>query len=194
MATRQGGTRASAKTRPAEAEFLEDPMFHQRYRFSTKGDVLITEIWVQPGGGVDVDHVHPHQEERLEVMEGETFVYRIDGKERRMGPGDKAVVPPGVKHAFRNDAQTVAYLRFESEPPMEIQESVEVAVAMTHAESFTASGMPKDPSAMLAAAEYAERYKDTVQLLSIPKIVQQFVNPPLAWLSRRRGVSWRAPS
>jgi mannose-6-phosphate isomerase-like protein (cupin superfamily) len=194
MATRQGGTRASAKTRPAEAEFLEDPMFHQRYRFSTKGDVLITEIWVQPGGGVDVDHVHPHQEERVEVVEGEAFVYRIDGKERRMGPGDKAVVPAGVKHAFRNDGQDVAYLRFESEPPMDLQESVEVAVAMTQAESFTASGMPKDPSAMLAAAEFAERYKETTRLLTIPWAVQQVMNPGLAWLSRRRGVGWRAPS
>lgn len=193
MATRQGGTQASAKTRPAEAEFLEDPMFHQRYRFTTKGDVLTTELWLQPGGGVDVDHVHPHQEERLEVMEGEA-IYRIDGEERRMGPGDKAVVPKGVKHAFRNAGQGVAYLRFESEPPMELQESVEVAVAMTHAESFSSSGMPKDPSAFLSAAEYAERYKDTIVLLSIPKVVQQVLNPPLAWLSRRRGVSWRAPS
>ena len=169
-------------------------MFHQRYRFSTKGDVLITEIWVQPGGGVDVDHVHPHQEERVEVVEGEAFVYRIDGKERRMGPGDTAVVPAGVKHAFRNDGQGVAYLRFESEPPMELQESVEVAVAMTQAESFTASGMPKDPSAMLAAAEFAERYKETTRLLSIPWPVQQVMNPGLAWLSRRRNAAWRSPS
>src|SRR5437763_1256145 len=88
-------------------------------------------------------------------MEGEA-IYRIDGEERRMGPGDKAVVPKGVKHAFRNAGQGVAYLRFESEPPMELQDSVEVAVAMTHAERLSARGMPRDPRALVSAAGYAE--------------------------------------
>src|SRR2546423_450321 len=109
------------------AEILEDPPVKQRYPFSTDGNVLHTRIWVDPGGGVDIDHVHPHQEERLEVVAGQA-VYRVDGDERRMGPGDTAVVPPGVRHAFRNEGDEVAHLRFESEPPMEVEESVRVGI------------------------------------------------------------------
>jgi quercetin dioxygenase-like cupin family protein len=175
-----------------EAEVLEDPLFKQRYRFSTEGNVLRTELWVDPAGGVDIDHVHPHQEERLEVVAGE-LVYRIDGDERRMGPGDKAVVPAGVPHAFRNEGKEVAHLSFESEPPMELEESVRVGIAMAGAESFTAGGMPKSPSALLAAAEFSERYKETTQLRAVPALVTRIAFPPLAWLGRRRKVSWRAP-
>jgi quercetin dioxygenase-like cupin family protein len=181
MATTSGG-----------GKVLVDPMFNQRYRFTREGDVVHTEIWVEPGGGVNLDHVHPHQEERLtEVVEGE-LVYRIAGEERTMRPGDSATVPAGTPHAFRNDGREVAYVKFESEPPMELEESVEVGIAMAEAESFSGSGMPKTPGAMLAAAEFSERYKETTQLNApVPPVVQRFVNPPLAWLSRRRGVSWR---
>lgn len=169
-----------------EAEVLEDALFNQRYSFRREGDVLHTEIWVNPGGGVDIDHVHPHQEERLtEVVEGE-LVYRIDGDERTMRPGDTATVPRGVPHAFRNDGPTAAYVRFESEPPMELEESVKAGIAMGESESFTGGGIPKTPGAMMAAAEFAERYKETTRLMApIPWFVQQVVNPPLAFLGRR---------
>jgi mannose-6-phosphate isomerase-like protein (cupin superfamily) len=174
------------------SEILEDPLFHQRYLFSTEGNFLHTEIWVDPGGGVNIDHVHPHQEERLEVLSGEA-IYRVDGSERRIGVGDGAVVvPPGVPHAFRNSGHEVAHLRFESVPPMELEESVRVGVAMAEAESFTPSGRPKGLGALLAAAEFAERYKETTQLRAVPAVVTRVVFPPLAWLGRRRSVSWRA--
>jgi len=174
-------------------EVLEDALFNQRYQFSTEGNVLHTEIWVNPGGGVDIDHVHPHQEERLtEVVSGE-IVYRVDGDERRMAPGDTAVVPAGVQHAFRNDGQEVAHLRFESEPPMELEESVRVGIKMAEAESFSAKGLPKGLGSTLAAAEFAERYKETTQLRTMPPIVARIMFPPLAWLGRRRNVTWRAP-
>src|SRR2546421_544491 len=104
MATRQGDARASAATRPVEAEFLEDPMFHQRYRFSARGD-----------GGM---------------------------------------------------------------PP---------------AESCGANGPRRGGGARRGAAEFAERYKETTPLLATPGLVQRLLTPPLAWLSRRRDVSWRAP-
>jgi mannose-6-phosphate isomerase-like protein (cupin superfamily) len=177
----------------SRAEVLEDALFNQRYQFSTEGAVLHTEIWVNPGGGVDIDHVHPHQEERLTEVVSGAIVYRVDGDERRMGPGDTAVVPAGVPHAFRNDGQEVAHLRFESEPPMELEESVRVGIRMAQAESFTAKGLPKGLGATLAAAEFAERYKETTQLRTMPPIVSRIVFPPLAWLGRRRDVTWRAP-
>jgi mannose-6-phosphate isomerase-like protein (cupin superfamily) len=46
-------------------------------------------------------HVHPHQEERFEVLSGVLDVC-IDGEWRELGPGERITVPAGVPHTIRN--------------------------------------------------------------------------------------------
>jgi quercetin dioxygenase-like cupin family protein len=46
-------------------------------------------------------HEHHHPEEEVwSVIEGELVIW-IDGEERTLGPGDVAVVAPGVRHRVR---------------------------------------------------------------------------------------------
>lgn len=86
-----------------DSEFVEDPLFRQRYRFGRDGDVLRIEIRTDAGGGVLADHVHPQLEERYQVLEGEV-TFRGDRKLVVAGPGANVVVAPGVRHSFENTA------------------------------------------------------------------------------------------
>ena len=58
------------------------------------------EVLLPPGFSMP-EHVHPHQQERHEVLSG-TLRGRVGGRERDYRPGDQAVGPPGLPHAWRN--------------------------------------------------------------------------------------------
>ena len=166
-------------------ELVEDPLFHQRYRMSRNGDALRVEIWADPGGGVTVEHLHPHFEERFEVYEGEV-TFKVDGEEQKLGPGGKLAAKPRVRHSYQNTGGGQAHLAAEAEPALDLQQSIEEAAAMARAGKFTRNGMPKGPGPLLEAAEFAHRYRETTVLLSPPPFVQRILFPPLVWLQRRR--------
>jgi mannose-6-phosphate isomerase-like protein (cupin superfamily) len=160
-------------------EFIDDPLFRQRYRFSRDGDVLHVEIHTEPGGGVLAEHVHPQLEERYEVVEGEVR-FRVDGTPKLLGPGDRLVVPAGVRHSFQNSGDETAQLIVEAEPALRLRESIEEGAALARAEKFSPSGVPRSLRALCAAAALAQRYRETVVLTSPPPAVQRLLFPLLA--------------
>jgi mannose-6-phosphate isomerase-like protein (cupin superfamily) len=165
-------------------ELHEDPILRQRYRFSRDGDVLRVEVWADPGARVP-DHLHPALEERWEVLEGDV-TFTIDGAERRAGAGDRLVAAVGVRHAFENSGTTVAHLRVEAEPPLALQEFLVEGAALNRTGGFTPRGTPKGLGALLAGADFIDRYQETTILFSPPRFVQRTVMAPLARLARSR--------
>src|SRR5271170_7252810 len=61
-------------------------------------EYIAHEISIQPR-----DHIHTHQEERLEVVEG--TVRRVAGKEYVLSRGSVMVIAPGTTHAVWNEDQ-----------------------------------------------------------------------------------------
>jgi quercetin dioxygenase-like cupin family protein len=163
---------------------LEDPLFRQRYSFSREGDVLRVEIWTEPGGGVLAEHVHPKLEERYEVLEGEV-TFRLEREPRRAGPGERLVVPAGMRHSFENTGEGIAHLVVEAEPALHLRESIEDGVRLAETEKLTASGKPRGLRALIEAAAFAHRYRETVTLSSPPPAVQRLLLPLLARLAAR---------
>jgi mannose-6-phosphate isomerase-like protein (cupin superfamily) len=162
-----------------DSEFVEDPLFRQRYRFSGDGDVLGIEIITEPGGGVVADHVHPQLEERYEVQKGEV-TFRVDGEPVVAGPGAKLLVAAGVRHSFQNTGTETAHLSVEAEPALRLRESIEEGAALARAEKFTATGRPRSLRALIEGAALARRYRETVILSSPPRAVQRVLFPLLA--------------
>jgi mannose-6-phosphate isomerase-like protein (cupin superfamily) len=161
------------------SEFIDDPMFRQRYRFSRDGGVLRIEIHTEPGGGVLADHVHPQLEERYEVLEGEV-TFRVDDEPVVAGPGERIVVAPGVRHSFQNTGTGTAHLEVEADPPLQLRESIEEGAALFRTEKFTAGGKPRSLRALIEVAALANRFRDTVILSSPPPAVQRLLFPLLA--------------
>jgi mannose-6-phosphate isomerase-like protein (cupin superfamily) len=167
------------------ADLTHDPILRQKYRFSRDGDVLLVEIWAEPGGATP-EHHHPAIEERFEVLEGEV-TFKIDGRAQTAGPGMRVVAKPGVPHAFENTGKNVAYVRAEVEPAGRIQEFLEEGAALNRSGKFSKRATPKGPRALLLGAEFMVRYRPTIVLHSPPALIQRLLFPPLARLARRRG-------
>ena len=88
---------------PVTGEIL---IFHNTSR-ETGGEAVLVETIVRPGGFVAAAHVHPHQTERFEVLEGRVGL-RIGDEESVVGPGDIAAVEPGTPHRFWNAGESDA--------------------------------------------------------------------------------------
>jgi mannose-6-phosphate isomerase-like protein (cupin superfamily) len=66
------------------------------------------------------DHIHTHQEERLEVVEG-TVRCRVAGKEYALGPREAMIIAPGTPHAVWNEDRGGSRSISEYRPAMNAQ-------------------------------------------------------------------------
>lgn len=82
-----GHRRAPARS-PRAGVGGESAQRHPRLRIETTN---------RPAGVAEPMHVHPRQESRAEVTAG-TLRFIVDGRERRLTPGDAITVPAGVPH------------------------------------------------------------------------------------------------
>jgi quercetin dioxygenase-like cupin family protein len=169
-------------------DLIEDPVFRYRLRLSREDELLRGEFWVEPGGGGKVEHYHPSVEERFQVLAGE-IAYRADGRRHVAGPGSRFTIPAGVRHSFTNAGNETAHFLVEMEPALQMEELFRDAAALGRDGKWMAigrRGMPTGPRAMLAMAEFLDRYREIFVPVSPPRPVQRIAVPPLARLARRR--------
>jgi quercetin dioxygenase-like cupin family protein len=95
----------------------------------TDGALLQIETVNPPSGVAEPTHVHPHQETRAEVVSG-TLRFVVDGKKRRLGPGEAITIPAGVPHHFVNDGDTDAIAIQEARPALRTAEFFETYFAL----------------------------------------------------------------
>ena len=65
--------------------------------FETGGEYAEVHFDLAPGGHAPRAHIHPHQEERFEVLSG-SLTALVGDEERVISPGETLVVPPGTPH------------------------------------------------------------------------------------------------
>ena len=176
-----------------QRQIIDDPVLRQRFAFTTSHDpdgaeVLHVETWVGPGGGV-TPHVHPAMEERFEVLEGRPS-FLAGRRWATVAAGGTAVVPPGTRHAYRNDSDAPVHMVCHVRPPSTLQAFLEDAAALGRAGLTTRRALPRSPRALMIAAVLADANRDMVVLgfpPLPPRAVQRVVLGPLARLGRRRG-------
>ena len=104
--------------RPGDA--IENPVTGQRLTFlvtgaDSGGELFRAEGAFPAGGFAGVEHLHPHQHERFEVLAGRA-AFSIEGVERVFGTGQTVEVPAGTKHTFRNAGDDEMRVVFEFRP------------------------------------------------------------------------------
>lgn len=103
-------------------------------------------------------HVHPHQVEDYEVLEGQ-FDVVIDGRWRTLMTGDRASVPVGALHTFRNDSGQTVRVRNRHTPAMRFEEFIERTCR-----TLTSAGVTRkrDPRVAMLLSMVMLDYEDTL--------------------------------
>ncbi len=98
--------------RPATAQ---DRVIVLKSAEETAGELFRCEYIAREVSPAPRDHIHTHQEERLEVVEG-TVRCRVAGKEYVLERGRVMVIPAGTPHAVWNEDRARLALDFRISP------------------------------------------------------------------------------
>ena len=143
---------------------IRNPRTGQRMRFlltaaDTDGELLRVETVNPPSSVVEPLHVHPHQESRAEVVSG-TLRFVVDGRERRLGPGEAITIPAGTPHHFANDGAEDAVAIQEFRPAMRTAEFFETYFGIPASLSLARPGFLRgDPAGQPPVAAAARRLR-----------------------------------
>jgi quercetin dioxygenase-like cupin family protein len=168
-------------------DVLEHPVTGERVVWrqvagDTDGQLLRGDLFVQPGGFVAAEHVHPHQEERFEVLAG-TLRLRVDGVERVLRPGDIGIVPPGRPHIWWNDGAEQVHVLGDFRPALRTEAFFETLFGLAKDGKTNAKGLPNP----LQLAVLMREYRDELRLARPPAGVQTAIFAPLAAAGRLLG-------
>jgi quercetin dioxygenase-like cupin family protein len=158
------------------AVVLTDPEDHQ-------DRVLVSHLFVAPGGRVAVAHRHPSITERFHVIAGRVG-FLIGEEKRELGPGEQAEVPPGTLHDWWQVGDEVAEVVVEVTPGDRFVEMVGTMFGLARDGKCDAKGLPRP----LQLAVTARGYREVMEIASPPPPVQALVFGPLAALGRARGL------
>jgi mannose-6-phosphate isomerase-like protein (cupin superfamily) len=152
---------------------IENPVTGERIVFrqtsrETGGEAVVIETYVQPNGFVAAAHVHPHQEERFEVLRG-SVGFRVGREKLVAGPGKRLTVPAGTPHKFWNAGDEVAHFVCEVRPALQFEALIETMFSLAAAGKTNRKGMPNP----LRLAVIANEYFDTVRLPFPPALLQR---------------------
>lgn len=126
-------------------------------------------------------HVHPHQDERFEVLEGELTV-QLGRRTRVLRAGETLEVPRRTAHRMWNAAERPARARWEVRPALRTQEMFE---AIDRSRGFRAQPRTGGMT-LLGAAPVLTRFSDEFRLTA-PTVVMKPLLAVVAAVARARG-------
>ena len=144
--------------------------------------MLVTHLFVSPGGRVAAPHSHRTLTERFLVLEGQVG-FMIDGNETVLSAGESATVPPETVHDWWQVGETEAQVLVEVDPGYRFLEMVSTIFGLARDGKVNDEGLP-DP---LQLAVIGHEYAEVVTFLTPPPLVQKVMTPPLAALGRAFG-------
>lgn len=156
-----------------------DPVHRARYSFEADGANLVVDTWLGPGGGLP-EHLHPNQEERWSVLDGEVR-FQLGATKRVIGPEDgEMIVPPWTKHSIASVTDREAHLRCLALPALGLQAFLEDSAAAAREGLFMRGGIPRSLRGARWAASFLKRHREDVVVSFPPPIVQRAMFATLA--------------
>ncbi len=148
----------------------------------TNGQLLAGDLFAQPGARPAATHVHPHQEERFQVVSGRIRL-QVDDEELLLGPGERASVPAGRAHTWTNVGDDEAQIRAEFAPALRTEMFFETFFGLAADGKTNRKGLPN----LLSLAVLMREYDKEMRLARPSAAVQRALFGPLALLGRSLG-------
>ena len=111
----------------------------------TSGESVEMEITLPPGAPGPPRHLHPRQEERWDVLEGELTVF-LDGRWRSLRAGDSLSIPRGHAHTLRNRSGETVRVRDSHWPALDFEDYIVKIHRLAQAGKI---GDPRRPSTLI---------------------------------------------
>ncbi len=148
----------------------------------TRGELLVVEVFVKPGGAVTSEHVHPIIEEYFTVVSGRVG-FRLDGRESIAELGERLHVPAGMAHDWWNAGEEEARIVVEISPGARFEEMVVNLFGLARDGKTNAKGMPN----LLQVAIFVKEFEDVLYFTKPPRAVQKVLFGILAPIARLLG-------
>jgi len=169
---------------------VEAPRSGKRVRYletvdDTGGDYAKFEMWLAPppNSHGPMRHVHPEQDESLEVRDGTLGVWHR-GTTRHLEAGERVTIPAGDAHRFWNAGAGELHLVGEVRPGLTTEPFMYVTYGLGRDYLATPSGMPLNP---LRLAPVLDTYDDLLYLDRLPVWLQKLGIRALAPVGRAFG-------
>ena len=154
-------------------EPLENPITGERLTFretarDTNGERVVVDVAVKPDGFVAAAHVHPHQQERFEIVSGR-LSFKVGKEKIEAKAGDVVTVAPGTPHKFWNAGTDEARFVTEIRPALTFEQLIETMFSLAADGKTNRKGMPNP----LRLAVIAKANFEHVQLPFPPVFLQR---------------------
>jgi quercetin dioxygenase-like cupin family protein len=158
---------------------LDGSIYIVRQAAAESDGAFVEMEFVLPSGCISPPaHVHRSQVEEYEVLEG-AFEVMVDGDWQTLGPGERAAVPVGVPHTFRNRSGDLVRVRNWHRPALRFEDYIE----RVH-ETLRAAGVKRkrDPRALLYVSATMLEFDETLSPARRRERIPMRVLAPLARL------------
>ena len=174
-------------------DVIENPVTGERVvvRVGTEetgGELLVVEAFVEPGGAVTGEHVHPIIEEYFTVVSGRVG-FRLDGREQIAELGQRLHVPAGIAHDWWNAGEEEAHIMVEIRPGARFEAMIANLFGLARDGKTNSKGMPNP----LQAAIFVKEFEDVLYFTRPPRIVQKALFGILASVAKLLGYKGSYP-
>lgn len=153
------------------------------------GGAVVRYRWTSDPGGTIVDHTHPGCAEIFTILEGEATLTM--GSERVvLGPGETAIVLPGVVHSEHNATGQIVRGVVELNPASQTAELHDALAGISSDLPHTPQGAPKSPL-QLGATFWG--FRKDIRATKPPIWLQNVFLPILAGIAGMAGVHKTRP-
>jgi quercetin dioxygenase-like cupin family protein len=143
---------------------------------------IVAHVTVPAKIAVIGEHMHPSLHERVLVVSGRLGV-KVNGRQRFLGPGEEADLPPGVVHDWWNAGEEQAEFIVEVDPGDRFELMISTLFGLASDGKTNAKGFPN----LLQIAVVTWEFDDIVRFVKPPRIVQRTLFGMLAPIGRALG-------
>ena len=136
----------------------------------TNGQLLSIECYSPPSQIREPEHIHPHQENIFEILDGRLH-FRIAGKVISMGRGEVVVIPARTPHHFWNESGKEAHYIQKFKPALNMEAFYRTYFTMAKENKLNKKGKPN----MFRISRLCLRHQNDVRLTRLPWPIQKFI-------------------